>query len=34
MKNKAYLIMQQRHRTRAAREEYKAKRQEEKRIHR
>jgi hypothetical protein len=33
MKNKAYLIIQQRHRTRAAWEEYKAKR-EEKRIHR
>jgi plasmid replication initiation protein len=34
MKNKAYLITQQRHRTRAAWEEYKAKRREEKRIHR
>jgi hypothetical protein len=34
MKNKAYLIMQQRHQTRAAWEEYKAKRREEKRIHR
>jgi hypothetical protein len=34
MKNKAYLVMQQRHRTRAAWEEYKAKRREEKRSHR
>jgi hypothetical protein len=33
-KDKAYLIMQQRHRARAAWEEYEAKRREEKIIHR